>query len=541
MNIADLISRGDGLFSKRAGLMSLWQEQADHFYVERADFTVTRNLGTDFAGHLTSSYPLLVRRDLGDQISSILRPSGEQWLVVTTDREERLQNVDKRWLEQATKTQYRAMYDTHSGFVRATKECDHDWATFGQGVISGEINWEDVTLLHRCWHLRDVAWFDDYCGRTCEVHRKWVMSPYDMIRKFKGKVHPKITERAEKEPFADILCRHIVMPASQYYDGKKAKAKFVSLVIDVENKTILEEISRPILGYVIPRWKTMSGSQYAFSPATVIALPDARLIQSMALSLLEAGEMAVRPPLITVPDALREDVQYFAGGITKADIESDQELKNVLAPIFQDRSGFNFGMELLKDTRDMIASAFYINKLMLPPAEKVMTAYETSQRVREYIRQSSPLFEPLLSDYNGELCEMDFELLMSVGAFGPPDEFPQNLRGQNVKFKFKNPLQEAADQKKGSVLQMAMELTAQTMQLDPNAGVILNAPLALRDALDGIGASADWLNDEDVSAQMIAQRQQQQEAAQQLQMAQQGGQAMQDLGKGGKELSEAMA
>lgn len=540
MNIEELITRGDGLFSKRSGLMSLWQEQADHFYVERADFTVTRNLGTDFAAHLTSSYPLLVRRDLGDQISSILRPVGEQWFDVTIEREDRLGNAEKRWLERATKTQYRAMYDLHSGFVRSTKECDHDWATFGNGIISAEINWEEMTLLHRCWHLRDVAWVEDYAGRVCEVHRKWTMTPYDMIRKFKSKVHAKIVERAQKDPFCDITCRHVVMEAQNYYDGKRVKSKFVSLVIDVENKTILEEVQRPHLGYVIPRWKTIAGSQYAFSPATVIALPDARLIQSMALSLLEAGEMSVRPPLITVPDAIREDVQYFAGGITKADIENDQELKNVLAPILQDRSGFNFGLDLMKDTRDMIASAFYINKLMLPPAEKVMTAYETSQRVREYIRQSSPLFEPLLSNYNGELCEMDFELLMSVGAFGPREEFPQNLRGQNVRFKFKNPLQEAADQKKGQTLQMAIELTAQTMQLDPNAGAVLNAPVALRDALSGIGTEADWMYDEDVSAQMVAERQKEQQQAQAIQMAQAAGQAGQDLGKAGKEL-EAVA
>lgn len=540
MNIAELISRGDSLFSKRSGLLSLWQEQADHFYVERSDFTVTRNLGTDFAAHLTTSYPLLVRRDLGDQISSILRPPGEQWFDVSIEREERLGNEEKRWLERATKTQYRAMYDLHSGFVRSTKECDHDWATFGNGVISAEINWDDLTLLHRCWHLRDVAWVEDYAGRICEIHRKCTMSPYDMTRKFKGKVHQKIKDRAIKEPFCDILCRHVVMEAGQYYDGKRVKDKYVSLVIDVENETILEETQRRHLGYVVPRWKTIAGSQYAFSPATVIALPDARLIQSMALSLLEAGEMSVRPPLITVPDVLREDVQYFAGGITKADIESDRQLKDVLAPILQDRSGFNFGMDLVKDTRDMIASAFYINKLMLPPAEKVMTAYETSQRVREYIRQSSPLFEPLLSNYNGELCEMDFELLMSVGTFGPKEEFPQKLRGQNVRFKFKNPLQEAADQKKGQTLQMAIELTAQTMQLDRNASSILNAPVALRDALGGIGAEADWLYDEAVSDRMVAQQQQQAKLQQQVAMAQAAGQAGQDIGKAGKEL-EAVA
>ena len=57
-----------------------------------------------------------------------------------------------------------------------------------------------------------------------------------------------------------------------------------------------EETGRPIIGYVIPRWQTISGSQYAVSPAAVCALPDARLLQSMALILLEAGESRLTRP-----------------------------------------------------------------------------------------------------------------------------------------------------------------------------------------------------------------------------------------------------
>ena len=74
------------LFAKRGSLMMLWQEQAEQFYPERADFTINRILGEDFAAHLTSSFPLLCRRDLGDQIGVMLRPTAKPWFhMVPTD------------------------------------------------------------------------------------------------------------------------------------------------------------------------------------------------------------------------------------------------------------------------------------------------------------------------------------------------------------------------------------------------------------------------------------------------------------------------
>jgi len=66
----------------------------------------------------------------------------------------------------------------------------------------------------------------------------------------------------------------------------------------------------------------------------------------------------------------------------------------------------------------------FLNKLSLPPADREMTAYETGQRIQEYIRNALPLFEPMEMEYNGALCEDTFEALMRVGAFGSPQDIP---------------------------------------------------------------------------------------------------------------------
>ena len=72
--------------------MSLLQEIAEHFYPERADFTYQRYLGDQFAEHLSDSAPPLIRRELGDSITAMLRPSGKDWGSMTIQREDSLRH-----------------------------------------------------------------------------------------------------------------------------------------------------------------------------------------------------------------------------------------------------------------------------------------------------------------------------------------------------------------------------------------------------------------------------------------------------------------
>lgn len=534
-DVKKLIERGSKLFSKRTSVMSLWQEIADNFYPERADFTYSRSMGEEFAAHLNSSYPIVVRRELGNSFGAMLRPRTEEWFSISVEREERINTAGKEWLEWASGVQRRAMYDRNAQFVRATKEGDNDFAAFGQCVISREIDWKAQTLLYRSWHLRDVAWREDYNGKVCEVHRDWKPEIGYLRKRFK-QVHKSL--ETAKDQCKEIKCRHVVMPADEY-EGKQFRTPFVSIYVDVENEFVLEEVGSNSLIYTIPRWQTVSGSPIAYSPATVAGLPDARLIQAMTLTLLEAGEMAVRPPLVGVKEAIRSDVQVFAGGITWADAEYDERMGEVLRPLSQDKSGLPFGIEISQDTRQMLASCFYLNKLTLPPADREMTAFETGQRIQEYIRSALPLFEPMETEYNGALCEGTFEDLMRVGAFGRPDEIPESLRGAEIRFKFQSPLHDAIERKKGQKFLEAKQLIREAVELDPSSIATLDARKSLREALEGIGTPAAWLRDED---EVEALAEQQAQAQQEAQMAQQMGGAAQvaeQVGKADQALNAA--
>jgi len=520
MNIKNLVGTVMNLFGERMTYINLLQEIAENFYPERADFTIKRQQGNQFAGDLMTSYPQLTRRDLGDQIGSMLRPTEKEWFKMKPEDEDRLDNEAERWLERTAKIQRRAMYARGAMFNRATKEADHDFAAFGQCVISCRVNKNADGLIHRNWHLRDVVWKENEEGKVGIIGRKWKPQARDLVSLFKS-VDPKVVACAEKDPFKTINCLHIICDAD-LYDGAQTGKPYWSIYYDIENEHILEAVQVWNQEYVIARWQTVSGSQYAFSPATITALPDARLIQSMTYALLEAGEKAVNPPMIATIDAVRSDMSVYAGGVTWVDNEYDEKLGAALRPVTQDLRGLPFGEEMIRDSRIMISQAFYLNKLNLPQRAPEMTAYEVGQRVQEYIRGALPIFEPMESEYNGGLCEVDFDILMRNGAFGSPHDIPKSLQGADVIFEYTSPLHEAIDQQKGQKFIESGQMIAAAAAYDPSALHLIDTKTALRDALTSVGTPAIWLNSkEDVEA-LIEQDQQQQEDAQMLQSMQQG-------------------
>lgn len=546
MEVKALIERGDQLFSKRGTLMSLWQEQADHFYPERADFTVTRTLGEDFAEHLTTSYPLLVRRDLGNSLGTMMRPKSIEWFHMRCAREEYEDQPAKEWLEWATGVQKRAMYDRRSLFTRASKEGDHDIAAFGQCVKTVELNKEANGLLYRCWHLRDVAWCENEEGQIDTIHRRWKPTAADLCKLFPGKVHSKVADcmfGPDKEPYKQINVRHIVMPADDYGEDfiGKGRVPWVEIYIDVDNCHCIEAVGLSYFKYIIPRWQTVSGSQYAFSPATVCGLPDARLLQAMSRTLLEAGEKFTNPPMLAVQEAIRSDISIYAGGITWVDAAYDERMGEVLRPLSQDKSGMPLGLEMAQDIRTMLSEAFFLSKLALPERGPEMTAYEVGQRVQEYIRQASPLFEPLEDEDNGAVCDRTFELLLRHGAFGAVSDMPQSLRGKDIEFRFESPLHDAIERQKGARFQEAAGVLALVAQAEPSAAANLDIKTAFRDVLLSIGLPAKWVRSETEVAELAAAEAAKEQAATLLQGLGAGAQVAQQIGDAGQSLNQSVA
>ena len=536
MRPQDLIARGSILWTERKAITTLWQEIAENFYPQRADFTLTRYIGEEFANHLYSSYPLLVHRDLSNAFAAMLRPRRQDWFAISVDDEDDISKGAKEWLEWSTKKMKRAMYDRKAQFVRATAEGDADFAAFGCCCISREIDWNALNphLLYRCWHLRDVAWSEMADGSIGEIYIRWKPTIKQLKEQFgEENLHLALRNKTDSQDLQKTDCMRL-MVSTDVYQGQSEQFKdfpWVVVYLDVLNNHIIHELGVFSHGIILPRWQTVSGSQYAYSPAAVAGLPDARLLQAMALTLLEAGEMSVRPAMIATQDAIRSDLQLYAGGITWADHEYDDRKHDVLRPINQDRRGLPMGYETQDNQRAMLAEAFFINKLTLPPPEGDMTAFEVGQRVEEYIRAALPLFEPMEHEYNGQLCEDTFDALLRAGAFGSVQDIPSDLQGRAVHFRFVSPLHDAIERKDAAVFMESSELIATAIQMDPTSVAHMDVGGALRDALSGIGLKEERLRSEKEVAAMIAEAEEMAQAQETAELADTAGSAAASFSK----------
>lgn len=500
-----IVDNGNRLFSEKLPLLTHWQELAEHFYYDRADFTGTLNIGSDYAAGSFSSRAAIYRRDMANLYRTMLRPP--DFFEVKSLDDARNKVADARaWLEYATKMQRAVMYRNGGGFLRETEAGDHDHLTFGQAVIEVAPTTDRRNVFYRNWHLRDVAWSEDYAGAVSDVHRNCKPTITQLMQLFPGKVPEALTRDAEKDPYKKIAARHVAVPAASYDTGISVRAEheFISLWVLPEcDGEVLENISRTYRGYIVPRGPTVSGSQYARSVFTSIVLPDSRTQQAIERILLEAGEKALDPPLIGTMDVVRSDIGLGAGGITWLDREYDERLGEALRPLPLDFSGLPAGQNM-SDRLDMtIRMGLMTDKVQIPDTSG-MTAYQIRKVVEQQMRAHIPMFEPVEVEYSEPLCSETFKVMRSLGAF-PAHEIPDSLRGSGVEFSFKSPIKDLEDEGMQQKLVEGLGVIKEAAALDPTVAKLPNAMAIAKDLTRRIGWPEEWLNDDKRLAQFAEQ------------------------------------
>jgi hypothetical protein len=491
-DLKSLVNYADTLFGERAGLLTFWQLIMEHFAPASADFLGPKQLDDNYADRLATSFPVLAARDFVDQMGQMLRPYAtpysEMYVEGLKDHE------GLAWMQWASGVQDRAKRHRPAQFGAVMKDADRDVSLLGNAAISVNAMPDRSGLLYQGWHLRDVVWVDGIDGLPSMVFRRWTPRLHKLVEMFGlEKLGRTLQEkwRQQSGRLEPVECLHMVVPVDMY-EERKFRTKYVSIHVIKQDCHELECVGARSMEYVIPRWRRVKGCQYAISPAVECALPDARLLQAMVLTMLKASEKAADPPVIAIEEIVRGDLNLYAGGVTMRAKDYDGRHEPV-QPIQVDKSGLPIGLQMQANCENLIRSAFYLDKLRLPARGAQMTLGEFSERMREYIRDVSNLYAPVEDEYSGGVEERTFEVLMMNGAFGPPEQIPRALQGEDVRFRFRNPIREAQDSGKAEMLAEVIELSQRAAAIDPGAPMIFDVKTALRDAVIGKRAPMNWM------------------------------------------------
>lgn len=515
----EIVDLGNHLFDKKRPLDGLHQEIAWQFCPDLAEFCSPLSLGEDWGSDRMDGFPEQVSRELSNQLGAMLRPKDRIWFKASTgDDEHDADEGNAQFLEYMTRTMRRELYKPQSGFVGATKEADRFYVNFGQGVFS--IEEAPITrdhLFFRNYHIKDCAWMDNQLGAVDHLHRKQRMTARAMKRMFReDSLHESVLRAARKEPYREFEVRFVTMPTEEYDDfinesDSAAPARggrrlpFTRCVIDVENCRVIKAGGLIAFNYVVPRWMRMTSTQYAFSPATMAALADGRMAQMLSQILLESGEKAIDPPLVGKQEMVIGEPNIAAGGVTWVDMDHDGQLKDAIEALKID-SDMRVGFQLRVDLREMLAKAFYIDKLTLPETNGDMTAFEVARRIEEHVRNLLPIFEPIQVEYNSKMLDLSFQFLVNMKKIDF-SRMPDSMSNVDTAWEFESPIEQAQSRLLVEQFQETANMLTIGAQLGAKSSPV-KIDLALRDAVRGAGGPATWRKTQEEQDQEAEQTEQ---------------------------------
>lgn len=476
----------------RSSWMTLWQDLAEIFCPNRADFTVEQHDGAERTDGLYETGPQLSARALASTIPAMLRPAGKRWFKAKAKRGDlnQIESV-RHWLYAVTEITYDALYDSRVNAEKALSEVDYDLVVFGTGIAN--VTW-DTAAEHLLIKSKSLARTALMAGKDGAPNASFEFTRPTLRQIVEQFGEDKLTEKMQEayqqpNPNLDLEFEvlHAILPNADHkrLGGKKGRFPFLSMWISVGCKELIDEKGFYDFPDICPRWDTLTGEVYARSPA-MVALPDARVVQEMSKTFMEAGHFTLRPPTYSYADVIQGELQMFPGGHTVVDMAGFQGTGDPIGTIktgaFPDKI-----FEVYQAKMEAINAAFFRDIMELPSARDTdMTATEINARLDQFLRQAAPVFARVENTYNALLVNRIFNILWREKKYPPPpDEMYDENNELDVEFEYESPIKSARE--KAEALKVI-------------EGVQMFMPLAEAQAKLSGGAKADVLDNIDFDA-----------------------------------------
>jgi hypothetical protein len=464
-------------------------------------------------------------RDLASAMHSTVTSPLTKWMKLRWDKDE-LNNSSEgmAWLDKVVDTMYNELNE--SNFNQQMVPFYNALDVLGMAALLHETSFDKngayEGMTFTSLHLSEIAVRENAKGIVNVLYRKFKLTATQAIEKFGADLGEDVVRIAEARPDEELEFYQCIKPREEYNAsslgaGEKDRP-FACYYIMSKGKKIVKETGYYQFPVYIPRWSKLPGETYGFGPGH-IALGDVLTLNTLKRLILKGAARAVDPTMIV------EDQNILSGDFRPGMISTVRNINGIREAVTQSR--FDISFLVAEELKSSIKSAFYIDKLMLPPRTETgaMTAYETQQRLEQTQIVIGPALSQLENEMLRPLVERTMDMLIRHGKIPPVPDSVLSLAqeetmgpveiGYNISFV--NSLARSQRLAEGrNILSWAQEVGS-LAQIKPEALDRINGD-AMAEELGRIRDIPESLimSDDEVAAQR-QERQQTQEAAQNLQ------------------------
>lgn len=515
--VDEIVSRFEKLANERYTWESHWQEIAEYVLPRKAEITVRRTPGEKRTRNLYDTTAIRANQILAAGLHGYLTSPGTPWFTL------RLQDYDlmqksrdvKLWLKDAERKIMAVL--NFSNFNSQIHELYLDLGAFGTACMYEE---EDPVRVVRfdTRPISEIYIAENANGVVDTVFRKFIMTARQAYQRWgrdAGEAVAKAIEKNKPEEKFEFL--HAVFPREDFHPGK-AGAKnmpWASVYIELSSRHLISEKGYEEFPYFVPRWLKSSSEIYGRSPA-MTALPDIKMVNEMAKTIIKAAQKVVDPPVVLPHDGFLLPLKLTPGGIN---YRTSPNPNDRVEPLI---TGANIpvGLNYKEVRRQAIREAFFVDLfLMLAQRKAEMTATEVLERVEEKMIILGPTLGRLMAELLTPIITRTFNILSRKGIIAPP---PPELEGQEYIVEYVSPLaraQRAAEV--GAITRLFLTVTP-LVQIQPEVVDNIDGDRIIRHVADAIGAPPEILrSDDEVQAlrQQRVQMMQQQQVAEDIEKA----------------------
>ncbi len=476
-----------------------------------------------------STAPLALDR-FSAAMEGMLVPRSETWhrLTTTNDDLNKLPQV-RRYFEDVTRILFAHRYAPHANFASQFHETMMSLGSIGTGAFYIDA----ITakgIGYKSIHMGEIYVAENQHGIIDTIHRKFDFTHRQAAQKWGVENLPEcIQKRLNQSPFEKSTYIHVIKPR-EGFDPDRRDFKgmpIASYYLSCEGKNLMSEGGFHTNPIPVSRYLTAPREVYGRSPG-MQALPDIKMVNEMAKTVLRAVHKAVSPPLLVSDDGVLGRLQTKPDAINIGGLDSrgNQMVKPLMTG-----ANIDYALKVLEQSRGSINDAFLVTLFqILVDSPDRMTATEVLERMREKGVLLAPAMGRQETELLGPMIEREIDIL-ARGGYLPamPGELVE--AGGQYKPMYDNPLSRAQRAQQATGFTNWINAVTPIAQIRPEVFDIIDVEEAGRGLADVLAVPEHWIKTPDQVAQDKAAKAEQQQLAQVVDALPAAGKAAADFAK----------